>query len=743
MRQRLAHRMAILLSALIVASCLSHEPPAVEGSNTSTEMDEFTMLPVTPPVATSRPHVVTSPHGERVDPYYWMRDDQRVAPDVIAYLEAENSYTEAASGSLGSLEENIYQEIVGKIKQDDSSVPVRENGYWYYTRFESGQEYPIHARRKGARDADEQILLNGNLLAKGYDFFQIGSYEVTPDGRWLAWAEDTVGRRQWTIRFKDLQTGEVLETRIANSESSFAWANDNRTLLYIEKDPETLLGYKVRKHRLGADPAEDPLVYEEPDKSFYVDVSKSRSERFLMIVLDSTVSSEYLVADADDPDLEFKVVIPRKRDHEYSLEDFGSSWIVRTNQDALNFRVVTAPMASVRDQRTWVDVVAHRDLAFIESFQVFNDFLVVEERSGGLANVRIHRWQDAAEHVVQSEDAAYTMALGANPEPGSDTVRYLYTSPTTPTTTFDYNVGDRTKTVLKRDAVLGDFDSANYQAELLWVPARDGVTKVPVSLFYRLPFARDGSAPLYLTGYGSYGLSSDPSFSISRLTLADRGFVVATAHVRGGQEMGRRWYDGGRLLNKVNTFTDFIDATRYLVSERYADKNRVSAMGGSAGGLLMGAVANMAPQDYRAIVAHVPFVDVVTTMLDESIPLTTNEFDEWGNPVEKQYYDYMLGYSPYDNVSAQIYPAMLVTSGLWDSQVQYWEPTKWVARLRATKTGDNALFLKTNMEAGHGGQSGRFRRIRETAFEYAFVITELDAPHAPLARPVEATGEAR
>jgi oligopeptidase B len=695
---------------------------------------------MTAPIADRRAHEVGSPHGVRPDDYFWLRDDERKAVPVLEYLAAENRFHQEATFHLRNLEESVYSEIVGKIKQDDASVPQVENGYWYYVRFEEGKEYPVHARRAGSLEAPEEVLLDGNAMAEGRDFFQIGGYEVSPNNKLLAWAEDTVGRRQWVIRFKDLETGEVFPTSITNAEAGFAWANDNRTLVYVEKDPETLLGFRVRKHSLGQDPQQDPVVYEETDRSFYMGVGRSRSGRFLMIGLDSTVSNEFLVADASDPALEFRVVLPRERDHEYSIEDNGDDWIIRTNAEALNFRVVRVPMEKVRDRNAWRDIVPHRDDAFVEDFTVFDQHLAVEERSGGLRNLRIHRWADGDQHLIRSEEPTYSMWAGNNPEPGSGLLRFHYSSLTTPATTYDYNLDTRTRDEKKRDPVLGDFDPARYRSELIWVTARDGKTSIPVSLLYRADLPAGVAAPLYQYAYGSYGLSSDPTFSISRLSLVDRGVIYAIAHVRGGQEMGRAWYDDGRLLNKHNTFTDFIDVTRHLVAEGRVDKDRVAAMGGSAGGLLMGAVANMAPEDYRAMVAHVPFVDVVTTMLDDSIPLTTNEYDEWGNPTDKAYYDYMLTYSPYDNVAEQDYPALLVTTGLWDSQVQYWEPAKWVAKLRTHHTGDSPILLKTNMEAGHGGRSGRFQRIRETAEEFAFVIDQLDVPEEPLPWPVpEAT----
>lgn len=726
-------RFVALLVAMLASSCADGDPEAKQAPS---RVENISMEA---PIAPRRPHEVASRHGSRIDDYYWLRDDERKASDVLTYLEDENRYRDAMTAHLRGLEERLYGEIVSRIKQDDSSVPQLDNGYWYYVRFEEGKEYPIHARRAGSLDAPEEILLDGNALAEGKDFYQIGGYEVSPDNRLLAWAEDTVGRRQWVIRAKDLSTGQILPVEIRNVEAGFAWANDNRTLLYVEKDPETLLGFRVRKHVIGSGAAEDALVYEERDRSFYLGVGKSRSNRFMMIVLDSTVSNEVLVADASDPELRFEVVIPREREHEYALEDHGDDWIIRTNADARNFRIVRAPMARVRDRSAWRDVIPHRDEAFVDDFLVFEDHLVIDERSGGLRNLRIHRWSDGDEHLIAADEATYSMWSGDNPDPASKVLRFHYSSLTTPATTYDYDVATRTRELRKQDPVLGDFDPSRYRSELLWVTARDGVTKIPVSLLRRVDIAKDGTAPLYQYAYGSYGISSDPTFSIARLSLVDRGVVYAIAHVRGGQEMGRRWYDEGRLLNKVNTFTDFIDVTRHLAAEGWIAPDRVAAMGGSAGGLLMGAIANMAPRDYRVIVAHVPFVDVVTTMLDESIPLTTNEYDEWGNPAEKVFYDYMLSYSPYDNVKRQAYPAMLVTTGLWDSQVQYWEPAKWVAKLRTHHSGETPILLKTNMEAGHGGRSGRFQRVRETAEEFAFVIDQLGLPHEPL--PPPATGE--
>jgi oligopeptidase B len=681
---------------------------------------------VNPPVAAMRPHTVASPHGARTDPYYWLRDDERANPEVLAYLAAENAYRERCMRAVKPFEDALYEEIISRLKQDDSSVPYRLRGYWYHTRFESGKEHPIFARRQGSLEAPEEVLLDANVLAEGHDYYQIGAMEVSPDSAWLAYCEDTVGRRQYTLRFKNLRTGEILEAAIPDVETDLAWANDNRTILYVAKDPATLLGLYVKKHVLGADPRHDSLAFEQTDKSFYTGVSKSKSERFIFIHMESTVSSEWQYAHADDPALEFRTVMPHERDHEYQLEHVGDAFLIRTNWQARNFRLMQVPIGQEANRADWRDVIAHRDDTFIEDFDVFNGFLAVSVRTGGLAKISIAPWapgaaQGGAEFFIASDEAAYATSMSVNPELDTDLVRYAYSSLTTPTTIYDYNVRTGEKILLKRDPVLGSFDPANYRTEFLFAPARDG-TRIPVSLVYRLGQARDGSAPLLQYAYGAYGLSTDPSFSSARLSLIDRGFIYAIAHVRGGQEMGRAWYDDGRKLHKKHSFADFIDVTRHLVAERYAAKDKVFAMGGSAGGLLTGAIANLSPGDYRGIVAQVPFVDVVTTMLDDSIPLTTNEYDEWGNPDERKDYDYMLSYSPYDNVRAQDYPAMFVTTGLWDSQVQYYEPAKWIAKLRALKTDQNPMFLHVDMEAGHGGKSGRFQRYREIAMEYAFLL---------------------
>jgi oligopeptidase B len=677
-----------------------------------------------PPIAAVQPHPVQSPFGVHIDPYYWLRDDERKNPDVLAYLSAENAFREHSMAAAKPLEDGLYDEIYGRLKQDDSTVPYRKNGYWYSTRFEPGKEHPIFVRRKDVSEAPEEILLDANAHAQGLGYYRIGALEISPDSQWLAFCEDTTGRRQYTLKFKDLRTQEIPPVAIQDVEPDLAWANDNRTLLYVEKDPETLLGLYVKKHVLGEDPKRDALVFEQTDRRFYTGVSKSKSDAFIFLHMESTLSSEWRYARADDPELRFETFLAEEADHEYDIEHLGQEFIVRSNWQARNFRLARAPIGARSNRAEWVDVMGHRDDAYIEEFDVFNEFLAVSVRSGGLRKICIHPLDGAAEFFIASDEAAYTTSISVNLELNTSIVRYAYSSLTTPTTLYDYDVRTGKQVLLKRDPVLGSFDPKDYATEFFFVPARDGV-QIPVSLVYRAGFARNGSNPLLQYGYGAYGLSMDPSFSSARLSLLDRGFVYAIAHVRGGQEMGRAWYDSGRKLHKKNSFNDFLDVTRALVERRYAAKDKVFAMGGSAGGLLMGAVANMSDGDYRAIVAQVPFVDVVTTMLDETIPLTTNEYDEWGDPKEREYYDYMLSYSPYDNVTSKAYPAMFVTTGLWDSQVQYYEPAKWVAKLRAAKTDQNRLLLHVEMAAGHGGKSGRFQRYREIAMEYAFLLSEL------------------
>ena len=670
------------------------------------------------PVAGERPFTVVSPQGNRADPWYWLRDDTRQDPDVIAYLEAENAYFAAWESGRAQTVDALYEELVGRLKQDDATVPVFVRGYFYYTRFEEGQEYPVHARRTAG--GEEEILLDGNAMAAGHAYFDIGDYAVSDDNRLLAWTEDVVGRRQYVLKVRDLQTGELLADDIRGI-SSFAWAGDSRHLFYVENHPVTLLSYRVRRHELGSTSA-DAIVYEEPDTEFYTTVGRSRSGDYLAISLGSTEATEIRILEADDPRGAFRLFLARERGHLYTADHAGDRWIVRSNREAPNYRLMSVPLGAENDFSRWTDFIAHSEDVFIEGHLVFDAFLAISERSEGLRRVRVRTWA-GEEFFVPADESAATTWISANGNPGIDTttLRYAYASMTTPTSIFDLDIATGERELRKRQPVLGPFDPADYRSERRWAPARDGEL-IPVSLVYHKDTPLDGSAPLYQYGYGSYGSSRDPDFSAHRLSLLDRGFVYAVAHIRGGQDMGRRWYDDGRLLNKMNTFTDFIDVTRFLVAEGYAAPERVYAMGGSAGGLLVGAVANMAPELYAGIVAHVPFVDIVSTMLDETIPLTTNEFDEWGNPKFAPWYETMLSYSPYDNVTAQDYPPLLVTTGLHDSQVQYWEPAKWVAKLRATRTNDAPLLFRTTMTAGHGGKSGRFESLRELAREYAFIL---------------------
>lgn len=681
---------------------------------------------LTPPDAAKKPHVVKAPFGaERNDEYYWLRDDDRKNPEMLAYLKAENAYADALMAPLKPLQDAIYKEIVGRIKQDDSSVPYRERGYWYYTRFETGKDYPVHARRKGNMEAAEEVLLDVNALAEGKGYYSVGDYEVTQDNGILAYAEDAVGRRQYVIRFKNLATGELYPDQITGVSPNLVWADDNKTLFYVENDPETLLTVRVKKHVLGTPASQDVLVYEEKDDSFYMGIGRTRDDKFICIGVESTVSSESRCAPAANP-AEFTVLAPRERDVEYSADHLDGRWVIRTNWKAQNFKIMTAPDgATSREQ--WKEWVPHSDKVYIEGFELFDGFTAISERSEGLERIRLLR-ADGKEEYVKADEPAYSMGLDVNSEHDTDWLRYSYTSMTTPATTYELNTKTGERRQLKQQPVIG-YDASKYTTERVWVEARDG-TKVPVSLVYRNGFKKDGTAALLQYGYGSYGASMDPGFSGPVVSLLDRGMVYAIAHIRGGQEMGRAWYDNGKLLHKKNTFNDFVDVTDALVKQGYAAKDRVAAMGGSAGGLLMGAITNLAPDKYRAIVSQVPFVDVVTTMLDPTIPLTTNEYDEWGNPEKKEFYDYIVTYSPYDNLKSHAYPAIFVGTGLWDSQVQYWEPAKYVARLRDVNTGKLPVLFRTNMEAGHGGKSGRFRRYQEMSEYYAFVLDQLRADTA-------------
>jgi len=713
--------LSVAIGALLMSGC-GRAPSDQAGGTTGDTA--ATSNPI-PPIATKKPYEVVGPNGlKRQDEYYWLRDDTRKNPEMLAYLNAENAYADGLMAPLKATQEKIYQEIIARVKQDDSTVPYFERDYWYYTRYEPGKDYPIYARRKGTMTATEEIMLDGNAMAAGKEFFQIGDWVVSQDNKLLAYAEDTNGRREYVVQIKNLETGEILKDKITDAEPNLVWADDNKTLLFVEKDPVTLLSKRVKAHILGADSKNATLLYEEKDESFYMGIGRTRSDQYICISLESTVSSEQRCTSAAKPG-KFDVLAPRQRDFEYDADHLDGRWVIRTNWDAPNFRLMTVADGKWGDRNQWKELVAHDKNTFIETFEVFKSFIAVEERSDGLQKLRYFDLDGRSPNFVKTDEPAYTMALSVNAEADTEWLRYTYNSMTTPSSTIEVNIKTGEKKILKQEPVLGGFNADNYVTERVWAPAKDG-TKIPVSLVYRKGFKKDGTAAMLQYSYGSYGLSTDPRFSLTAVSMLDRGMVYAIAHIRGGQEMGRSWYDNGKLLNKKNSFTDFIDVTDFLVKEGYAAKDRVAAQGGSAGGLLMGAVANMAPEKYRLLIAQVPFVDVVTTMLDASIPLTTNEYDEWGNPNEQKYYDYMLSYSPYDNVEAKNYPAMYVGTGLHDSQVQYFEPAKWVARLRAKKTDSNPLLFRVNMEAGHGGKSGRFQRFKETSEVYAFMFQQLD-----------------
>lgn len=657
-------------------------------------------------------------HGDtRIDEYFWLRE--RENPEVIEYLTAENAYKDAVLKHTEKLQKKLFKEIVGRIKQTDMSVPYKDNGYFYYIRYEKGKEYPIYCRKKDNLEAPEQIMLNVNEMAKGYDFYQVVGTRVSEDNKFLAFGVDTVSRRKYALHFKNLETGEILPDAIPNTSGGATWANDNKTVFYATKDT-TLRPDKIMKHVLGTDPAEDSEIFHETDNTFNTYVYKSKSRKYIFIISSSTLSTEYRFLDADNPDGEFEIFNPRERDHEYSVSHFQDKFYIVTNWNAKNFRLMETPIDQTTDFH-WKEVIPHRDDVLLEDIEIFKDYLVVGERKNGLRQIRVIDQSNQSEHYLDFGEPAYTAYPSVNPEFDTELLRYGYTSLTTPNSTYDYNMKTQQKILLKQEEILGDFDPQNYQSERLYAPADDG-TIIPISLVYRTGLVKDGSNPLLLYGYGSYGASMDASFSSVRLSLLDRGFVYAIAHIRGGQEMGRQWYEDGKLLKKKNTFTDFIDCAEYLIAEQFTNSEKMFAMGGSAGGLLIGAVVNMRPDLFKGVIAGVPWVDVVTTMLDESIPLTTAEYDEWGNPNIKEYYDYMLSYSPYDNVEPKDYPNMFVTTGLHDSQVQYWEPAKWVAKLRDLKTNNNILILHTDMKAGHGGKSGRFERFKLTAKEYAFML---------------------
>jgi len=708
---------AVVALSFLFTSCKTNE------KNT-----DYTSLDV--PVAEKTPEELTMHGDTRIDDYYWMRlsDEQKNAetPDeqtqkVLDYLGSENSYKEEALKHTKGLQENLFDEIVGRIKKDDQSVPYNNNGYSYYTRFEEGMDYALYCRKKLDGDGKEEILINGPEMAKGYAYYGIGSRAVSEDNTLMAFAIDTVSRRRYNIYFKNLETGESLSDILSNTTGSVAWANDNKTVFYTTKDPITLRANKIFKHVLGTDQSLDEMVFEETDDTFSCYVFKSRSDAYIMIGSYQTLSTEIQYLDANNPNGKFQIIQPREKDLEYSVDHYKDHFYIRTNLDATNFRLVKTPVTKTTKDH-WTDVIPHRDDVLLQSFVLFQDHLVLQERVNGLRTIRVKTWDGKDDHYIEFNDPAYLSYPTTNLDFDTNILRYNYTSLTTPNSTFDYDMTTKEQVLLKEEAVLDDgFSKENYISERIYATAEDGV-KIPISLVYRKGTNKSADTPLLLYSYGSYGSSSEPTFSSHRLSILDRGFIYAVAHIRGGQEMGRYWYEDGKLLKKKNTFTDFIASGEHLVNEGFTSPEHLYAMGGSAGGLLMGAVVNMKPELWNGVVAAVPFVDVVSTMMDETIPLTTFEFDEWGNPKDKEYYDYMKSYSPYDNVEAKDYPNILVTTGYWDSQVQYWEPAKWTAKLREYKTDDNLLVLDCDMETGHGGASGRFDRYKRTALYYTFLM---------------------
>lgn len=674
------------------------------------------------PKAPIKPYPMTIHEDTRVDNYYWLND--RENPEVIAYLEAENAYTETVMSPTKAFQEELFEEMKGRIKEQDESVPYRDGDYYYYSRYIEGGEYPLYCRKKHSMEAEEEILLDGNALAEGHEYFSIGGYDISDNDQILAYSIDTISRRNYTLYFKNLQTGELYPETIENTEGgAYAWAADNQTIFYLQRDPQTLLASKVYRHKLGTSASEDVLVYTEEDPQFYMGLGRMKSKKYIVSVSDHNgVSTEYRLLEASNPDGEFKAFYPRQHGLQYSIEHFEDKFYIRTNVgNATNFKLMEVAENESYDIKNWKEVIAHREDTYLEGIDVFRHHLVLTERSNALIHLRVIDQRTQKEHYLNFGEPAYDAGVGYNPNFDTDLLRFHYTSLTTPSSVFDYNMDTQEKTLMKEQEVLGVFNKEDYQTERLFATARDGV-QIPISIVYKKGFKKDGSQPLLQYAYGSYGYSIDPYFSAARLSLLDRGFAFAIAHIRGGQEMGRPWYENGKMLQKKNTFFDFIDVSEYLIQEKWTSKDKLFANGGSAGGLLMGAIINYRPDLYKGILAAVPFVDVVTTMLDETIPLTTGEWEEWGNPKEKEYYDYMKSYSPYDNVVAQQYPNMLVTTGLHDSQVQYWEPAKWVAKLRELKTDNNILLMHCDMSTGHGGASGRFQRFKEVARDYAFIL---------------------
>ncbi|ASM51544.1 oligopeptidase B [Pseudoalteromonas espejiana DSM 9414] len=673
------------------------------------------------PVAKKQPHQLTTHNKTRTDNYYWMRDDARENEDVLAHLKAENAYSDEQLAAMKPLQNTVFEELKGRIVKDDNTVPVKDGKYWYHSEVRGDDEYSRHYRSTSISADDKQLLLDVNVLAQTHEFYELGEVALSPCEQLMAYSEDTEGRRIYTVHFKNLQTGDMLSDVLENTEGQVVWANDNKTVYYVKKDLQTLLGFQVFRHELGTAQSQDVMVYEEHDKSFFMGLGKSRDESLIIIDLATTETNDTWVLDANNPQGEFSALMPREEGHEFDVDKHGDTFYIVTNWHAKNFRLMTATSETIADKTLWQEHTPHRDNVLLEGVEIFDDFLVLSEREQGQARfVVVNNAQQRM--TLAFSDPCYYAAVAMNPEPEAQAVRIYYSSLTTPGSLYDVDLTTGKKTLLKQQQVLGGFDSELYASERLMITARDGV-KVPVSLVYKKEsFKKDGTNPLFQYGYGAYGYTIDPSFSSTALSLLDRGFVYAIAHVRGSEMLGRHWYEQGKKEYKQNSFSDFIDITKALVETGYADKDKVFASGGSAGGLLMGAVLNQAPELYLGVGCHVPFLDVLTTMLDESIPLTTNEYDEWGNPNNAAFYDVIAAYSPYDNIKAQDYPHILVTTGLHDSQVQYWEPMKWVAKMRELKTDNNILVFKTDMDAGHGGASGRFKSLEEKALEMAFFI---------------------
>lgn len=679
---------------------------------------------IVPPVCAIQPQELRAHDDTRIDNYYWLNDYFKKGPDsekVVAYLNAENAYYDAMMAGTESLQNSLYNEMKARIKEEDESVPVFKRGYFYYTRQVTGKDYFVYCRKKGKLEAEEEILLDVNAMAEGYTYFSAIGFSISPNNNLLAYGVDTLSRREYTIYIKNLVTGETLSDAITGTEGGPIWANDNQTIFYTAKNPVTLLSEKIMRHLLGTAPALDQLVYEEKDPSNYIGVGKTKSEKYITVVSKATLSSEVSWINANQPNDALVVFQPRMKEVIYSVDHANDRFYIRTNQQAKNFKIVTCAEDETGES-SWKELIAHRQDVLVAGFELFKNFIAINERKNGLTQIHIMNTQNKESHFLPFDEPTYVAGIGSNPEYNTDMLRFNYTSLTTPNSVYDYNMVTKDKKRMKQQEVLGGFDAQQYATERIFATAKDGI-QIPISIVYKKGFVKDGNSPLLLYAYGSYGISMDASFSSVRLSLLNRGFAFAIAHIRGGQELGRYWYEDGKMMNKKNTFTDFIDCAEFLISKKYTSSNHLYANGGSAGGLLMGAIINMRPDLWKGVIAAVPFVDVVTTMSDSSIPLTTNEYDEWGNPADKESYDYMKSYSPYDNVANHNYPNMMVITGLHDSQVQYFEPAKWVAKIRAMKAGDHLLLMHTDMEAGHGGASGRYKPLTDKAREYAFLLS--------------------